>query len=99
MSSATQDEQVSPDLRVTPLPALKLPTSEEQWAEADAQLLQTIVPAVRLAVTPEEKNSILVEGLYSFFANTCGTKQHKKQTKDQKESNKKHNRALKEVTE
>ena len=49
-------------------------------------------------VTPEEKSSILVEGLYSFFGgDMCGTQQHKKQTKDQEESNKKHDRA--KVTE
>ena len=47
----------------------------------------------------EEKNSIFAEGLYLFFADMCETQQHKKQTKDQEESGKKRDRALKKVTE
>ena len=59
-------------------------------------------PSVQQATSAEEKNSILADGVYNYFATQYGVRQtihraSRKQKKDTKHQ--KHDRALKEVTE
>ena len=56
-------------------PHLKYPTSKEGWEEANIFFRTTLVPSVVAAPSPQEKNQVLVEGVYSFFANTLWHKE------------------------
>ena len=79
-------------------PALKLPASEEAWREADDHFKVELIPAVLEMSCPEEKNEVLSEGIYSYFAGKYGCKvQHHAQK--QKRNNKSHNRVLSSVTQ
>ena len=83
-------------------PPLKLPSSKEDWLVADSFFSENLVPSVHQATSAEEKNSILADGIYNYFATQYGVRQtihrafreQKKDTKHQK-----HGRALKRVTE
>ena len=82
--------QHNPVLKTT----LILPTTAEDWKQANLYFKTSLVP-VALAVTSlDEMSSILCEGVYSYFASTFGTKpiSAKKQKKRPL-----HNRTLKEV--
>ena len=56
---------------------LKLPNTAEGWEEANTHFEKVLVPAVMAAASPKEKNRILVEGVYMYFATTQGTKKIK----------------------
>lgn len=56
----------------------KCPKSSDEWLEADEQLAESVVPAVLAAVSPEEKNKVLCDGIYSFFSSKYGTRSVKK---------------------
>ena len=49
-------------------PPLKLPSSKEDWQVADSFFLENLVPSVHQATSAEEKNSILADGIYNYFA-------------------------------
>ena len=83
-------------------PPLKLPFSKEDWEMADSFFSENLVPSVHQATSAEEKNSILADGIYNYFATQYGVRQiahraSRKQKKDMKHQ--KHDRALKRVTE
>ena len=55
-------------------PHLILPKTIEGWQEANKYFERSLAPAVMLATNPHEKHSVLIEGIYSYFASVCGTK-------------------------
>ena len=67
----------SPEINRLPLDILKLPTSQQGWDEADAFLKDQLVPAVLHATCPEDKNRVLSEGIYNYFAEKYGTRKQK----------------------
>ena len=77
---------------------LKLPKSVEEWEEADSLLLSTVVPAVLHAVSAEEKNSCLCEGVYDVLASRFGTGPSPRPQRRAEAKLKQHNRALGKVT-
>ena len=78
-----------------PKPLLKLPSSQQEWTEANTFFSEVLVPEVLRESTPESKNRVLCEGIYGLFAQKYGTrnpgipKQQKKRER--------HERALKRV--
>ena len=78
----------------TKLPLI-LPTTLDGWSDADAFFTQQLVPSILSASSPDEKNKILVDGIYDYFAQTYGTRKQKS-SKQQKKVEK-HDRALKKV--
>ena len=50
-----------------PKPLLKLPSSQQEWAEADTFFSEVLVPEVLRESTPESMNRVLCEGIYSLF--------------------------------
>ena len=95
-TSATSDLPNTPTKNEFPtrLP-LKLPSSQEGWLEADTFFADQLVPQCLSASSPDEKNRILIDGIYDYFAQKHGTKKQN-QSKCQKRREK-HNRALKTV--
>jgi hypothetical protein len=73
---------------------IKLPRIPEGWEEADHYFSTTLVPAVIAEPVPQEKNRILVEGVYAFFASAYGTRQINLRKKRRRPL---HNGSLKEV--
>ena len=71
-----------------------LPKTPEAWEKADYYFKTILVPTVLAATSPQDMNTILCEGIYSFFALTHGSK-----TSPAKKTKKRplHNRVLKEV--
>ena len=60
--------------------------------------MQNLVPKIIQAPSAEDKNAILSDGIYEYFANTYGVRESKaKKTLHKKHE--KHDRALKAVTE
>ena len=57
--------------------ALNLPSSQQEWEEADSYLREWLVPPVLLASSPEVKNRVLSEGIYDYFVQKFGTRQLK----------------------
>jgi len=53
---------------------MKLPKSNEEWMEANQFFETMLVPAVIATSSPEEKNSILANGIYDYFVSRYGTK-------------------------
>ena len=49
-------------------PPLKLPSSKEDWLVADSFFSENLVPSVHQATSAEEKNYILADGVYNYFA-------------------------------
>ena len=67
-------------------PRLQLPNSEQGWEEANTYFGQELVPQVLQAPSADTKHAVLADGVYSYFANTFGTKRmrnknHKRQLK------------------
>ena len=74
-SSAPSDPQSEPlpvgsplTISAVPLKRLRLPKSNEEWAEAD-HLLSAVALLVLQATTAEEKNARLCKGIYDVLAN------------------------------
>ena len=79
---------------------LKLPHSEEEWRAADNVFNSSLIPSVLAATGVEEKNRILSEGIYSFFAEKYGTYDLQKWSCSSKHKRRKqHKRGLSSVTE
>ena len=57
------------------LPPLELTLTKEEWQLADEELATSVVPAVLLCESVEEKNTKLRDGVYQFFAQRFGVKQ------------------------
>lgn len=94
--SATSDIPNIPTQNELPTrPPLKLPSSQEDWLQANTFFADQLVPQCLSASSPDEKNRILIDGIYDYFAQKYGTKQQK-QSKCQKRREK-HARALKTV--
>ena len=53
---------------------LLLPTSPEGWEEADHHFAAALVPSLLLSPNPQEINSLLVDGIYSYFSTVCRSK-------------------------
>ena len=73
---------------------LTLPTTDEEWEQADLYFKTSLVPVVMAATSPGEMSTALCEGIYSYFASAYGTKATS--TKKLKKRPL-HSRALKEV--
>lgn len=56
---------------------LLLPNSSKGWEIANTFFEKSLVPAVLATPTPQEMNTILVEGVYSYFSTEDGTKKFK----------------------
>ena len=76
-------------------PRLKLPVTEEDWEEANCYFSTVLVPQVKHEISPESKNAVLVEGIYTFFSNKYGTKEPSKRKKRQEKHAQALNRAKK----
>ena len=73
---------------------LILPTSSEEWEQANSFFETNLVPAALAATSPEEMSGVLLsDGIYSYFALTYGTKSPTQRKKRRSP----HNRSLKEV--
>ena len=66
--SQTTQPASSPETNRVPLDILKLPTCQQGWEEADAFLKEQLVPAMLQAASTEDKNRVLSEGIYDYFA-------------------------------
>ena len=62
---------------------LRLPESQEEWEEANTYFSQVLVPQVISQVSPDSKNSVLSEGVYTFFSSKYGTIQPSKKNRRQ----------------
>jgi len=58
---------------LTTLPPVKLPQTPEAWNEADLYMQTTVVPAVLMEEQVDAMNSVLCNGIYTFFASRHGT--------------------------
>lgn len=81
----------------TAKPTLNLPASEEEWSAANSFFHNNLVPAVLLEEGVDNKNSVLVEDIYSYFSNRYGVKNSSFTAKKRQEVLNKHDRALKKV--
>ena len=81
--------------------SLLLPTTKEDWAKADEHFRDHLVPQILETTSVDEKNRLLVNGIYEYLALHCGhrTKGSSRNSKQQGQTRKKHDRALKRVTE
>ena len=80
-----------------PKPLLKLPSSQQDWCEANTFFSDVLVPSVLKENTPETKNRVLSEGIYAFFEQKYGIRQPKPSKQQRKRD--KHERALRKVTQ
>ena len=80
-----------PDLR----PSLKLPSSKEDWAEANLHFCEHLVPAVMNEASADAKNSVLCDGIYQYFSEKYGVRRSNPDKAERKRKN--HDRALKRV--
>ena len=87
----------SPETNRVPLDVLKLPTCQQDWEEANTFLKEQVVPAVLYVTNPDDKNRVLSEGIYDYFAKKFGTRKQKPNRHQGKRA--KHDRALKKVTQ
>lgn len=74
--------------------SFNLPTTTDEWNEADEYFMEHLKPKVDRAQSVEEKNDILASGIYSYFSEKYGTRQ----LPEKKAKHPKHQRALKKVT-
>ena len=74
--------------------SFNLPTTKDEWIEADEHFMEHLRPKVDSAQSVEQKNDILAGGIYSYFSEKYGTRQQP-QTKSKHQ---KHQKALKKVT-
>ena len=72
--------------------------SAAEWEEDDTSLTNALVPAVLQAQCVEDKNKILCEGIYGYFASKYGTIQIKPSKVHSVQRPRKHNRAVKKIT-
>ena len=63
--------------------AIKLPSTQEEWEDANSYFKHTLVPRVLTEPSPDAKSSMLSEGIYNFFASNYGTRQTKRKKKRQ----------------
>ena len=95
VTSMTDDSTTSfPPTR----PAPNLLTSDEAWREADDHFKVEVISAVLEMSLPEEKNEVLSDGIYSYFAGKYGCRMRHNFSK-QRKNNKPHNRVLSSVTQ
>ena len=73
---------------------LRLPTTEQGWEQADNYFKTVLVPDILTDTSPQQMSTSLCEGVYSYFASTCGTKSS---TIRKSKKRPLHNRALKKV--
>ena len=66
-------------------PCLKLPSSQEEWEDANCFFSQVLVPQVLQEISPDAKNNKLMEGIYCFFAERYGTTQPKKNKRQRRQ--------------
>ena len=71
-----------------------MPHCNGQWEEVDSELAQFLVPAVLSAPAPEEKHSILCQGIHDYMVSQFGIKKTSRK-KDQRR--KTHERQLKKL--
>ena len=74
---------------------IHLPRNTEGWEEANLHFNTILAPTVLAASTPQQKSTILCEGIYNYFATVHGTRPLKTPKQNQKRPL--HNRSLKEV--
>ena len=74
--------------------SLTLPTTAEDWEQADLYFQSTLVPDVLSRTSPQQMSSVLCEGIYSYFASRYGIRTI---TTRRMKERPPHNRALKEV--
>ena len=72
---------------------LRLPESQEEWEETNTYFSQVLVPQVISQVSPDSKNSVLSEGVYTFFSSKYGTIQPSKKNRRQEKCAQALNRA------
>ena len=53
--------------------SLKLPTTSDDWEQANTHFHTSLVPAVLAVPTPQEMSRLLCEGLSTYFASKYGT--------------------------
>ena len=73
---------------------LKLPSSQKDWLQADT-FGDQLVPQCLSASSPDEKNRILIDGIYDYLAQKYGTKKQNRLKCQRRRE--KHDRALKTV--
>ena len=77
-TSEMSKDNNEPLTTTSPAPQMKgtllLPTSPEGWEEADHHFAAALVPSLLLSPNPQEINSLLVLGIYSYFSTVCGSK-------------------------
>ena len=56
-------------------PRSKLPSTQEEWDDANTYFLQAVLPQVIALSSPDSKYAALSDGIYDYFANKYGTKQ------------------------
>ena len=66
-SSCSQSTITSVSPCPKPLPPFKTPKCSEQWEEVDSELPHCLVPVVISAMSPDEKHSILYQGVYDYM--------------------------------
>ena len=74
--------------------AIKLPSTPEEWEDANSHFHHILVPQVLAETTPDAKNNRLSDEIYNFFASNYGTRQTKKKKRRQE----KHVKALNVAT-
>ena len=88
-----------PASSVLPIPAVKghllLPKTAEGWEAANEHFSTTLVSAVLGASSLSEKYSTLIDGIYSYFQSTCGSRAVR--ASPLKKRRPLHNTSLKEV--
>ena len=96
-SSGDQVHQVDQCIPVVRAGIL-LPNCEEDWLTADSffKKKKNVIPRIILAAAIDEKNTILVEGLYRYFAEKHGIKKFPLMNK-KKHTPHNHDRALKKA--
>ena len=96
---ADETTNTIPASSVLPIPAVKghllLPKTAEGWEAANQHFSTTLVPAVLGASSLSEKYSTLIDGIYSYFQSTCGSRAVR--ASPLKKRRPLHNTSLKEV--
>ncbi len=85
-----------------PSPEIKapliLPSSKEDWEKANTFLKENVVPRSLQATSVEEKNALITDGTYKYFADNHGVRKRSGRGSKQKTTTRqKHDRALKKV--
>ena len=77
---------------------IKLPKSTEEWEQADFLIQSTVVPLVQNAVSAEDKNKCLCNGVYDVLSSHFGTRPLVQSQRKAEVRFRQHDRALKRVT-